>query len=196
MKKGVFGFHLWFYPALAMVLAMLGQTLLCALVFGFALLVEKDEWVSMQTLQALLLSLFSSVVGLVVDLAGVFSYLPFVGRMLGIALDILDTFIGLLVVIFALIGLLNVCKGKEAGVPIAASLADKIYGRVKAQPVYQTYQQPYQQPYQGYQPPQQQGQSPYQAPPAGYQPPVPPQPVNPQPSAGEQPPQSSEEPRQ
>lgn len=164
MKKSTFGFYLWFYPALALVLAMLGQTLLCALLLGFVLLVEKEEWAARQTLQALLLSLFGSIVGLAVELAGVISYLPLVGHALRVSLDLLDTFAGLLVVIFGVVGICNVCKGKEAGIPLFAALADKVYGRVKekpvyAQPPYQAYQQSQQPPYQGY---------------PGYQPPQPP----------------------
>ena len=46
MQKGKYGLYLWFYAALAFILAILGQTLLCGLLLGFVIIAERDEWLT------------------------------------------------------------------------------------------------------------------------------------------------------
>ena len=57
MRKGRFGAVLCLYPILAFTGVILHQPLLCALFFLLALLAERDEWASRQSLQALALGL-------------------------------------------------------------------------------------------------------------------------------------------
>ena len=60
--------------------------------------------------------------------------------------SVINWLVNIAVYVFALIGILNVSKGKEAGIPVFSSFANWAYGKivVKAQPVYQqpVYQQP------------------------------------------------------
>lgn len=55
MRKGKFGLALAFYPIAALICVIIKQPVLCALVTGLAIFVEKDEWAGRQSLQALFL---------------------------------------------------------------------------------------------------------------------------------------------
>ena len=62
MRKGKLGVVVCLYPILGFVCVILNQPLLCALIFGFVLVAERDEWAGRQTLQALGLSAITAVV--------------------------------------------------------------------------------------------------------------------------------------
>ena len=44
MRKDRFNICISFYAVLAFVLAILGQTLLCGMLLGFVIVIQKDEW--------------------------------------------------------------------------------------------------------------------------------------------------------
>lgn len=131
MNKGKFGIVLPFYGILAFVLAFLGQTLLCGLLLGFVIAAEKDEWASKQVMQAFFLTLFSSVVSGVLSILNVFNAIPFVGTVFNTIFGIINGIVSLVILVFAIIGIVNVCKGKDASVPVFSGLASKVYGMVK-----------------------------------------------------------------
>ena len=68
MQKGKYGIYLWFYAAIAFILAILGQTLLCGLLLGFVIVAERDEWLSRQVIQAFCLCFFNAVVSTILGI--------------------------------------------------------------------------------------------------------------------------------
>ena len=72
MRKGKLGVVVCLYPILGFVCVILNQPLLCALIFGFVLVAERDEWAGRQTLQALGLSAITAVVVHVLHYIGSF----------------------------------------------------------------------------------------------------------------------------
>ena len=172
MKKGKFGLTFMFYAVLGFAFAMLGQTLMCAVLAGFVLLVEKDEWTAKLNIQALGLSIYWSAASLVLSLvrsllSAMFSRFGFYYSISGL-ISFVDVAIDVLFIAFALSAIMNLKNGKEVKTPFATDFANWAYGIAvqKAQP--QNVQQPYQrqpqnmqQPYQG-QP--QNMQQPYQGP--------------------------------
>lgn len=162
LRKGKLGIVLNFYPIVAFVLAILGQPLLCGLILGFVLLVEKDEWTTRQCMQALFLTLVSSVLSYVF---GILAYIPIIGWLIDILIGILS----LVILIFAIISLTKVVKGQEADMPVMSKWAYKAYGYMPQPPAPVMPQQPmYPQ-----QPMQPMDQQPMAAPPAMEQQPAP-----------------------
>jgi hypothetical protein len=131
MKKDRFGICIPFYAVLAFVLAMLGQTLLGGLLLGFVIVVEKDEWLTRQTMQAFFLSLVSGVVQVIVGVISWSYRIPLVGSVISTIFGFVTSIISLILLIFAIIGLVNVIKGKDAGIPGLKALAEKAFGLVK-----------------------------------------------------------------
>ena len=132
MRKDRYGICFTFYATLAFVLVILGQTLLSGLLLGFAILAEQDEWLIRQTMQAFFLCL---VRGVVSGIAGAFSgfwyTIPFIGSFLSGLIGVVTGLLSLVIFIFALIGLVHVAGGKDAGIPVLAHFADKAFGLVK-----------------------------------------------------------------
>lgn len=131
MKKGNYGIVLMFYAFLAFVLAFLGQTLLCGLLLGFVILVEKDEWISKQVMQAFFLTLFTSVVYQALGMLNIFNRIPFIGAIFATFTTIITGLISFVILIFVIIALVKVAKGKDAGIPVFSKLANRAYGMVE-----------------------------------------------------------------
>jgi hypothetical protein len=162
MTKGKFGVYLWFYAALAFVLALLGQTLLCGVVLLFVIGAERDEWTIKQVMQALFIALAASIISVVLNLLGdIVSWIPVLGRIANKAFDIILRVVDILQIVAAAIGLFKVIGGKDANIPGVSALANRAFGvvvkKAPPQPQPQYYQPPqYQQPqYQAPQQPQQ-----------------------------------------
>lgn len=175
MRKGKLGLVLCLYPILAFACVIVSQPLLCALIFAFVLLAERDEWTGRQTLQALILSAVTALVReLLVYGASLFP--PYSGffQMVSVALGALSALVYLAAIILSILAILRVMKDQEAGLPLLSGLAYKAYGKRKPQPMPGQYPPPYgaQPPYA---PPYQQ-QPPYPPQPGPYQPPRPPVP--------------------
>ena len=155
MEKGKLGIRLSVYAVLAFILAAFGLYLGIIGLLAVVLIAEKDEWAGRQVLQALMLCLLPSVVGIffhVFDFMDWFGWASYGSAVYKIAViwgrfnTVVDWLVNIAVYVFALIGILNVSKGKEAGIPVFSSFANWAYGKivVKAQPVFQqpVYQQP------------------------------------------------------
>lgn len=142
MKKDQYGISLTFYAVLAFALVILGQTLLGGLLLGFVIVVQKDEWLTRQTMQAFFLSLvsgFMSVIfGLFYDLAALTYKIPFVGGYIqqytasitnGI-IGFLSDLVSLVVLVFAVMAIVKVKKAAEAKIPVLHGWANKACGVV------------------------------------------------------------------
>lgn len=183
MEKGKLGVKLSTWPVIAFVLALFGQTLLCGLLLAFVLIVEKDEKVSRQCMTAFFLSLVWMALlvlsGCMLLFSGIISELFYYSTgaaIVGLSVLVI-AILAIVMLVFTIIGLANVCKGREAGVPILSGLAERAFGFVRPRP------QP-QYPPQGYYPPGAPGQ---QAPGQSF--PVQPQYPQPGPQAPAAPPQ-------
>ena len=176
MSKGKYGIYLWFYAAVAFILAFLGQTLLCGILLGFVIVAEKNEWLSKQVIQAFFLSLFSAAVSGILNLIHYSAPSSLNSEVLYhiyIGTNVIESLVSILVLVLVIIALTKVTKGKDAGIPLLNKLADRAFNVVEKK-VYppQQYQQPqYQQP---------QYQQQYQQQPPQYQQNVPPQQQPPQ----------------
>lgn len=185
MRKGKLGVVVCLYPILGFVCVILNQPLLCALIFGFVLVVERDEWAGRQCLQAVGLSAIAVVLReLLVYSVNLFPvYIDFF-HFLSTAFGTLSALVYLAAIITSMVAITRVMKDQEASLPGLDRLAYRAYGKQKPRPmpgqypppygVQPPYAHPYQQPGQPY-PPQ---PGPYQQPPQAPQqpqPPVPPQ---------------------
>ena len=185
MRKGKLGVVVCLYPILGFVCVILNQPLLCALIFGFVLVAERDEWAGRQTLQALGLSAIAVVLReLLVYSVNLFPvYIDFF-HFLSTAFGTLSALVYLAAIITSIVAITRVMKDQEASLPGLDRLAYRAYGKQKPRPmpgqypppygVQPPYAHPYQQPGQPY-PPQ---PGPYQQPPQApqqSQPSVPPQ---------------------
>lgn len=128
MRKSKYGFNLWFYPAVAFVLAIFGQTLLCGLVTIFAIAAENDEWTSRQTLEAFFLGLVNSVVSVIISLFNVVTWIPFLGTAISKLLGFCASVIGLVVLLLAVVGVLRVRRNEEARIPVIHGIVNRIFG--------------------------------------------------------------------
>lgn len=151
MEKGKFGVRLSFYAVAAFIFAILGYSTALILLAGVVIVGEKDEWAGRQVIQAVCLQFVSGVISAFFSLFSFFYSIPFIGAVWGTVVGVVESIISLIILIFAIIGLVKVAKGKEAGVPLADKFANWAYGKmtVKQQPI---YQQPMQQPMQPMQP--------------------------------------------
>ncbi len=185
MRKGKLGVVVCLYPILGFVCVILNQPLLCALIFSFVLVAERDEWAGRQCLQAVGLSAIAVVLReLLVYSVNLFPvYIDFF-HFLSTAFGTLSALVYLAAIITSMVAITRVMKDQEASLPGLDRLAYRAYGKQKPRPmpgqypppygVQPPYAHPYQQPGQPY-PPQ---PGPYQQPPQAPQqpqPPVPPQ---------------------
>ncbi len=131
MRKDNFGICLTFYAVLAFVLAMLGYTTLVALLLGFVIVVHKDQWLTMQTMQAFFLSIISGLVGAVIDIISPLYSIPILGSILSGLFGIVTSIISILVLIFAIMGIAKVAKEQDANIPVLKSFAEKAFGLVR-----------------------------------------------------------------
>lgn len=144
MRKGRFGLVLCAYPILAFACVILQQPILCALVFGFALVAERDEWTGRQCLEALGLSVCAGFLRWVLTWAGDFlpDY-PYFFSYLSIVLHILAALVYLGAILLSILAILRVVKEREADLPLLSSLALRAYGKQKPRPFPGSYPPPY-----------------------------------------------------
>lgn len=137
MRKGKLGISLGFYAVLSFVLAFMGQTTLCFLLLGFVLVAERDEWASRQVMQAAFLSLVSSLVNDILSIFDILNQIPIIYVFLSDAFALIRWAVSVVILVFIIIALVKVCKGKDAGLPGLSTLAERAFGLV-AQKVYST----------------------------------------------------------
>ncbi len=148
MGKGRFGLVLSIYPILAFIGVILGQPLLCALLFAAAVFAERDEWAGRQSLQALGLSIAAAALRGV--LLGFARLLPGYGGFFGFlstAARLLAALVYLAAILVSIVAIVRVMKGQEANLPGLSALAYRAYGKQPPRPFPGAYPPPpYQQP--------------------------------------------------
>lgn len=151
MRKGKFGIVLAYYAVVAFALVILKQPLLCAVIGIVAIFVEKDEWLSRQTIQAFLLAI---LVEFFSTMSSIFAGLPlwFVSDFFSGVFSFVGAVAYIAAIVFSILAITKVLKGNDADVPVLSALAYKAYGRIKPTPVPPQPPQGYytQQPPQGY----------------------------------------------
>ena len=124
MEKGKFGIGVNVIAVIAFAFVVLRQPQSVLLVAGFALLVEKNEWLNKQVMQSLFLTityylsaLFSDwIIGGLARLFGAMNLYETSAVMLKINSFIAGTLFFVLIV-FSIIAILRVFKGQDAGLP-------------------------------------------------------------------------------
>ena len=130
LTKGKFGISPVAVAVLAFCFAVMEQPLAVLLICGFALLAEKDEWLSRQTLQALLLVVVfyiaSMITGLVFGFLGGFFLGAGFYRASSVMTSInvgIDGILGLGLLVFTVIAIVRVLRKEDAGIPWISKLA-------------------------------------------------------------------------
>lgn len=138
MTKGKYGLSLAAVAILSFVLAFFGFVEVLVLVLGFALVLEKDKWLSRQVMQAFYLRLAYSILLTVIGwvftaFSSLFSLVKVYGA--AAALSSVQSVISFLLYIglfvLGLMAVLQLAKGKEANLPIISGLVDKSFGIFK-----------------------------------------------------------------
>ena len=111
---------------LAFVLAILGQTLLCGMLLGFVIVIQKDEWLTKQVMQAFFLALVECIISCVTNIFSGLYAIP----ILGIAFSgIVGLISGILSFLLLIIGLIAIGKvSKDSRIPIASKLVNRAFG--------------------------------------------------------------------
>lgn len=129
MRKGVFGFSIWFYGVVALLLAVCRQPLVLGGLMAFVLLVERDEWLSRQVMQALLLCLGGMAASLVVSwVTGVLWIIPFFGGLLHAGTAVVaDALVQLVMVLFAIRAADRMHRGLDSDIPFIAAFVGRLF---------------------------------------------------------------------
>lgn len=145
MEKGKYGIYLWFYAVMAFVFTAIGETTLGILLLGFVLVVEKNEWLTKQVLQAFCLTLFKILTRQILSRLSIsnFIYSPdkylyntrsilyTLTNGLNYLISWINSLIGLFVLILCIVGIIKVVKGQDAGIPLIAKLVNRAFGIVE-----------------------------------------------------------------
>ena len=129
MRKGVFGFDIWFYGVVALLLAVCRQPLVLGGLMAFVLRVEKDEWLNRQVMQALLLCLGGMALSLLVNwVTGILWIVPFFGGLLHAGVvTLINALVQLLMVLFAFRAADRMHKGLDSDIPFAAAFVNRMF---------------------------------------------------------------------
>ena len=129
MRKGVIGFDIWFYGVVALLLAVCRQPLVLGGLMAFVLLVEKDEWLNRQVMQALLLCLGGMALSLLVNwVTGILWIVPFFGGLLHAGVvTLINALVQLLMVLFAFRAADRMHKGLDSDIPFAAAFVNRMF---------------------------------------------------------------------
>lgn len=140
MGKGKFGMALSVYAVIGFILAALNQTVLCFVLLGFVMVAENNLNLSRTVAEAALLSTFHTAVGAVIDwiadsIASIFSLGGLLGDLIsgGISSVVSSVFgffnflLFVAVLVFAILAIVNVLKGKEARVPGINGLVKRMF---------------------------------------------------------------------
>ena len=129
MRRSIFGFDIWFYGVVALLLAVCEQPLVLGGLMLFVFLVEKDEWLNRQVMQALLMCLGVMALSLLVHKASaVFSAVPFFGWMLRWSVSqVVDLVLLLAMALFAIRAADRMHKGLDSDIPFAAGFVNRMF---------------------------------------------------------------------
>ena len=128
MRKDRFNICISFYAVLAFVLAILGQTLLCGMLLGFVIVIQKDEWLTKQVMQAFFLALVESIISCVTNIFSGLYAIPILGIAFSGIVGLISGILSFLLLIIGLIAIGKVSKDSDARIPIASKLANKAFG--------------------------------------------------------------------
>lgn len=124
MRKGNLNINYAFLASVAFILAILGQTLLCGVLLGVVMIVEKDAWLTRQSIQAFCLCFISSIVYNVLDIFSFLYKIPLIGSLLSGGISLVNALVRLLILIFAVVAIAKVSKEQEANVPVLDKFAE------------------------------------------------------------------------
>lgn len=131
MRKDNFGICIKFYAVLGFVLALLGHTTLALLLLGFVIVVHKDQWLTIQVMQAFFLSLISGIVSTIIDIISPIYSIPVIGALFSGIFGAVTSIISLIILILAIIGIVRTSKEQTANLPLVKGFAMKAYGFVE-----------------------------------------------------------------
>lgn len=131
MRKDNFGICIKFYAVLGFVLALLGHTTLALLLLGFVIVVHKDQWLTIQVMQAFFLSLISGIVSTIIGIISPIYSIPVIGRLFSGIFGVVTSLISLAILILAVIGILRTAKEQSADLPFMKGFAMKAFGFVE-----------------------------------------------------------------
>ena len=130
MTKGKFGLSLAAVAVIAFGFAALRQPQSVLLVVGFALLAERDEWLNRHAMQALLLTITYYLAELVTGwiFGGLVRFLGWVklygaAGAIGAAGSFISGALYLALIVFSVLAVLRMLRGKDAGLPWLSKLA-------------------------------------------------------------------------
>lgn len=136
MEKGKYGLSYQAYIVMALILALIGQTLLCFVVFGVVLLGEKHEKTARQLLEIALFSILVPMVAIVLHLLSILTMfvLPFLSflpiGLVGMA--------GIAALVVEVLALIKAIQGEEISLPLVSKFVGWAFGPL----VKQTEDQP------------------------------------------------------
>ncbi len=141
MIKGNYGLNLAAIAIVAFILGFFSLEVALLLVVAYAVLIEKDRWLTRQSLQALFLLMAYRIAGTVLNWAfnlinGFFGWFDAIRVMsvfnnIGNAIDLILYVIFLLLTILAIFKLM---KNQDAGLPIVGDLANYAMGMAAPKP--------------------------------------------------------------
>lgn len=139
MTQGKFGLNLAAVAILAFVLAFFGFLEALVLFLAYALLIEKDQWLTRQVFQAFYLRLAYSVAITVIgwfftaltSFFGLFNAFNAINVFNSIK-NVINFLLYVGLFVFGLMAVLRLIKGQDDGLPILGGLADKTMGVFKA----------------------------------------------------------------
>lgn len=131
MRKDNFGICFSFYAVLGFVLALLGHTTLALLLLGFVIVVHKDQWLTMQVMQAFFLSIISGIVSTIIGIISPIYKIPILGALVATCFGIVTSVISLIILIMAIVGISKAAKEQDANLPLVKTFAEKAFGLIK-----------------------------------------------------------------
>lgn len=140
MEKGKLGVRLGFYGVLAFIMAYLGSYTALFILLAVVLIAEESEWASRQVIQALCLCIADSALGIVLgvinslrgSLVNTFDFLykvPGIGNGWNIIYSFLSRAVSIVILVFAILAIVNIAKGKDANTPLASKFAAWAVGK-------------------------------------------------------------------
>ena len=128
MRKDRFNICISFYAVLAFVLAILGQTLLCGMLLGFVIVIQKDEWLTKQVMQAFFLALVECIISCVTNIFSGLYAIPILEIAFSGIVGLISGILSFLLLIIGLIAIGKVSKDSDARIPIASKLLNRAFG--------------------------------------------------------------------